>query len=374
MLDAVKSPQDVIAEVQTFRGSLRKQVVVLAGEVALRNKMNTQKVDALCAQIDTAIRDFSAIVLQSNNARVADEANAVDRNSLVELRRQWGVASAQTNLFRVELNQWSLMRDLVRTQVSQSKKRVPLYDKHQSDISKTQTSASDDVFDWLHAVLNQAKQTDDAQEQGCFPDIALPNSKFHEHLHAAYRVLLGRGQTDSVRFLDVGCGGGLKVLCALRYFKNADGLDYQQSYVETAQHLLEGANATTSKAFQADALTFDGYGEYDVIYFYRPLRDIAKIVEMEQRIVDQARPGTILIAPYVGFDARFADLGCGRVDGAIYLAKTSQKDADRLRRMAVQTGVAVVGAEEDRVATIWRPLLEASRHSGYDIERYVEPV
>lgn len=374
MLDTVKNPQDVNAELQKFRESLRQNVVALAAEMTLRNKMNARKVEALCAQIDMSVREYSTILLRNNTARVAEEAAAATQSDVLDIRRAWGVVSARTNLFRVELNQWNMMRDLVRAQVMQSRRRVPLYDSRPSEITRSQISASDDVFDWVHAILNTVKQTEEAREQGGFPDIALPNSEFHRHLHAAYRLLLAKGQTARMRFLDVGCGGGLKVLSALRYFKEADGLDFQQSYVDIAQALLEGAGATASNAFHADALTFDGYGDYDVIYFYRPIRDQEKIIEMERQIVDQVSEGTILVAPYVGFGARHADLGCGRVAGHVYMAKTSQKEADRWRRMAEQTGVAVVHSEEERVPTIWTPLLEASRQSGYDVERYVQPV
>ena len=50
MLDTVKNPQDVNAELQRFRESLRQNVVALAAEMTLRNKMNARKVEALCAQ------------------------------------------------------------------------------------------------------------------------------------------------------------------------------------------------------------------------------------------------------------------------------------------------------------------------------------
>ena len=374
MLDEIHGPQDVLAELQVFRGRLRPLVNDLAAELPLRARMNDKKVEALCAQIDTALRDYSVLMTRINASRIAHEDTAPDSAGVIALRREWGVASAQSNLLRVELNQWSLMRDMVHRQVAQRKKRIPLYEKQSSDLAQVQAAASDNVFDWLHAVLNAEQQTEDAYASGCFADIALPNSVFHKHLHAAYRVLLAKGETDRMRFLDVGCGGGLKVLSALRYFKQADGLDFQQSYVDSACHLLDRAKADAAQVFQADALTFEGYGDYEIIYFYRPIRDDAKIIEMERRIVDLAKPGTLLIAPYSGFSERCTDLKCGRVSGDVYLARTSQRQADRWRRKAEQTGIAVVYPEEERVPTIWTPLLEASRQSGYDIARYAQPV
>ncbi|MFA8385767.1 MAG: methyltransferase domain-containing protein [Pelagibaca sp.] len=371
MLDQVKGPQDALAELQMFRDALKTDVAALTKEIALRDKMNHQAVQPLCARIDIAIRDYSSGFLRRLRAMRRDqEAEAEDRDAVVDMRREWGIAHSRTSLFQVELNQWSLMKALVARQVASRKKRVPLYETRRTALGAVQSAASDDVFDLVHAILNPEKQSDEAFQSGCFPDIALRNSRFHEHLHAAYRVLLAQGRTQPMRFLDVGCGGGLKVLSALRYFKRCDGLDYQQSYIDTARSLLERAKACESNAFQADALMFEGYDTYDIIYFYKPIRDDQKLVEMEQRVADLARPGTVLIAPYVGFEARCAGLGCGQVAGSVFLAKTSQKEADRWRRRAERTGVAVVHAEDERVATIWTPLLEASRYAGYDIERF----
>lgn len=371
MLDQVKGPQDALTELQVFRETLRTHVAGVAKEIALRDKMNHKAVQSLCARIDIAIRDYSSGFLRRLTAmRSAQEVEAQDREAVVDMRREWGVAHSRTSLFQVELNQWSLMKALVARQVASRKKRVPLYEGRRSVLAVAQASASDDVFDSVHAILNPERQSDEAFQSGCFPDIALRNSWFHEHLHAGYRVLLAQGRTQPMRFLDVGCGGGLKVLSALRYFKRSEGLDYQQSYIDTARSLLERAKASDTNAFQADALMFEGYDTYDILYFYKPIRDDQKLVEMEKRVAELARPGTVLIAPYVGFEARCAGLGCGRVAGSIYMAKTSQKDADRWRRKAEQTGVAVVHAEDERIATIWTPLLEASRNSGYDIERF----
>jgi 2-polyprenyl-3-methyl-5-hydroxy-6-metoxy-1,4-benzoquinol methylase len=373
VLDAINGPGDVIAELNSFREAFRKQITALANEVLKRNKMNAQSVEAMCARVDAGLRDYASFLTKVNGVRQAQEASTDDRHAQIDLRREWGAATSRTNLFRVELNQWTLMKKLVHEQVVARKKRVPLYQKRRNDVAAAQSAASDAVFDWVHAALNREKQSDDAIERGCFPDIALPNSEFHEHLHAAYRVLLVRAKARPVRFLDVGCGGGLKVLSALRYFSQAEGLDYQKSYVDSASALLERAQVEGASAFKADALTFDGYGDYDVIYFYRPIQDQDKIIEMERRIVDQAAPGTVLIAPYLGFCDRFASLGCGHVAGDVYLSKTSKADAQRWRREAEQTGPAVALAEPDRMPTIWTPLLEASRQSGYDIERYAQP-
>ncbi|MCI5110216.1 MAG: class I SAM-dependent methyltransferase [Marivita sp.] len=370
MFEVFETPDSALSELQTFREKLRAQVEEISKEVMLREKMNAPRAEAICVRIDGLVRDYTGFLAQFKNTQMSLENAVRDRDALVSLRREWGVASSRANLLRVELNQWTLMRELVQSQINRRRKRIPLYDLRRSDLTMSQVTASDAVFNWLHAVLNPEDQSEEARDNGYFPDIALANSFFHQHLHAAYRVLLAQGQTKTLRFLDVGCGGGLKVLSARRYFLQADGLDFQQSYVDAAQKLLTAASVTDCAAFQADALTFDQYGAYDVIYFYRPIQDPEALERMEHRIVEQARPGAVLIAPYVGFEARFAQLGCGRVAGSVYLAKSSQKQADQWRRKAEQTGVAVVAAEARHPPTVWEPLLAASRLSGYELTRH----
>lgn len=374
MLDKGQDPDDINADFLAFRQTLQSHVHALVGELSKLDKMNDKAVAATCAQIDQFVRDYSTFITRFTATRAAHENQAASHEDVVNIRREWGAISGRINMFRNEVNLWTLMKPLVQTQVAARRKRIPLYEKTRSSTSLMQHAASDDVFNWVHRVLNQEAQTEDAIESGCFPDIALPNSEFHQHLHAAYRVLLAQGGEPPVRFLDVGCGGGLKVLSALRYFQDAHGLDYQQSYVDQAQAMLAASGVPNAKAFQADALTFDGYEAYDVIYFYRPVQDHEKLIEMEQRIVAKARPGTILIAPYVGFGERYLDLGCGRIAGHVYLSQSSQSNADKWRRKAEKTGVAVVHVDEERVTNVWTPLLSKSRRCGYDVTRYPSPV
>lgn len=374
MLQTKTDLEQLFFELQQFQTELKALVAALSGELLKGQAMNDQVIKVGCAKIDLKLRDYTALMSRITAARARAESGAETPDDIIGIRREWGVLSARSNLFRVELNQWSAMCDMVHRQVAAKSKRIPLYDRTVPATVAAQSQASDEIFKLLHAILNPVKQSEDADDLGCFPDVTLPNSAFHQHLHAAYRVMLAQGATQPIRFLDVGCGGGLKVLSAQAYFPQSQGLEYQHSYVDIATRLLDHGAGSDAQVFQADALTFEDYDAYDVIYFYRPMKDDAKLIEMERRIVECARPGTLLIAPYHGFLARHGEHGCGHVAGKIFLNRTGQKDADKLRRLAERTGTVVAPRPRSLPPNVWTPLLEVSQQRGFDLVRYVPPV
>jgi SAM-dependent methyltransferase len=102
------------------------------------------------------------------------------------------------------------------------------------------------------------------------------------------------------RFLDVGCGIGEKVFLAyaLGGFTHCDGLEYDARTAAVAQFLfkqLGDPEVYPLQVIQGDALSFDHYGDYDVIYMFRPLRERARMRQLVTRIVEQLRPQAILI-------------------------------------------------------------------------------
>lgn len=351
---------------EAFRAGLQDEVAKLAAEIEKTGRRNQSAIAASCATIEAAVRDYQVFMTRVNAVRIQEEAQAESTEDLLEKRREWGAATARTNLFRGELNRWHDVKDLVHTQSKVRRQKLYSDDSKLPATTAAQLLASDDVFNWLHAIFNPSPQTEEAREYGCFPDIGLSNADFHAHLHAAYRVCLARRQAAPIRFLDVGCGAGLKVYSALRYFDEAQGLDLDPAYIEAGKRFLAMDQKANAKVFEQDALSFDGYDAFDVIYFYRPMSDDRMLVELEKSIADAARPGTVLVAPYVGFSERHADLGCGKVAGSVYLADTSQKEADAWRRKAERTGHFIIKEQPSVPRTIWSPLFDVSRANGYD--------
>lgn len=213
--------------------------------------------------------------------------------------------------------------------------------------------------------LNPASQDPAMAARGSYADIRLSPAAFVAHLHAAYRVLRAGRRVKPVRFLDVGCGGGVKVLMARAFFERCEGIELDPGYAEAARRLLAGL-APAARVHETDALTFEGYGDYEVVYFYKPIREPEPLRDLERRIAAQARPGTVLIAPYPDFRARAAALDCGHVEGSLFLAGTSEDAARALREAALHVGPDCIrpGGQELWGAP-WKVLLDALWAVGY---------
>jgi len=213
--------------------------------------------------------------------------------------------------------------------------------------------------------LNAEPQDPAMAARGSYPDIRLSPAAFVSHLHAAYRVVRAQRRVPPVRFLDVGCGGGVKVLMAESLFERCEGIELDPGYAAAARRLLD-VLAPAAGVREADALTFEGYGDYEVVYFYKPFRDAAPLMDLERRIAARARPGTLLIAPYPEFHARASGLGCAPVAGSLFLAGTREAEARAVREAAERVGPdAIRPPDQARWGAPWQVLLDALWAEGY---------
>lgn len=230
-----------------------------------------------------------------------------------------------------------------------------------------------EVMNALHGLVSRfaspGVQDDAASDLGCYHDIPLPGTRFIQDAHAALRVALATQRRAPLRFMDVGCGAGVKLLLAAQYFDRVDGLEYDRGYVEAARQLLDKLGYAESQVYQADARTFPRFGEYDVLYFYQPMSDQAGLEAIERQIATSARPGTVLMAPYSQFAERAGALGCGHVEGHVYLAGTSAEEAQEVRGRAEWIGPFRYAAGEGMQPELpfVEPLLRALEANGYGI-------
>ena len=141
-------------------------------------------------------------------------------------------------------------------------------------------------------VAGDTKESKDARYKlGEYPYIALAPSRFEDQL----KIVAGMFDREhDITFVDVGCGLGTKLVLArhtagIRYVV---GIEKHPKYVRLAKKLLRGSGAVIIKG---DALDMD-YGQYDIIYFYCPLRDHLKQQTLEARIIETMKPGAFVMA------------------------------------------------------------------------------
>jgi len=98
------------------------------------------------------------------------------------------------------------------------------------------------------------------------------------------------------KFLDVGCGLGTKCFLAGCLGYVPTGLDCNPNYLKVVKQMGKGLNGGFQpiKMIEADGITFDHYDEYDVIYWYLPIRDPAMMIKLSDAIFEGAKPGTVL--------------------------------------------------------------------------------
>ncbi|MFT7286113.1 MAG: SAM-dependent methyltransferase [Halieaceae bacterium] len=154
-------------------------------------------------------------------------------------------------------------------------------------------------------------EDDTAQAAERFPYVACAPDRFLEALRY-FGLMEHEG-----RFLDVGCGIGEKpfLAYALGRFQQCDGLEVNTGYLTIAEFLFDCIATETPypvKLIAADALAFDSYGEYDVIYMYRPLGDAAMAGELMRQIAAQLKPQAIM------FDMWDRSMSLRRGDDGIY--------------------------------------------------------
>jgi len=94
------------------------------------------------------------------------------------------------------------------------------------------------------------------------------------------------------RFLDVGCGPGTKVAMARLLF----GFDSSGIEIDTQMALEAAFLLTEGEVYNGDALYWDDgfYGQFDVLWLYRPFRAADLQERLEKRIRSEMKSGAIL--------------------------------------------------------------------------------
>jgi trans-aconitate methyltransferase len=96
-------------------------------------------------------------------------------------------------------------------------------------------------------------------------------------------------ETTGDKFLDVGCGIGTKMLLADAFF----GLSTQG--IERSPEMVKEARQHGLVVTEADALGWDGYGNYDVVFFNRPFFGKELQARLEAQVWADMKPGAVVI-------------------------------------------------------------------------------
>ena len=128
------------------------------------------------------------------------------------------------------------------------------------------------------------------------PYISLEPESFYDWL--AYLGVLDHPG----RFLDIGSGIGEKpfLAYAIGKFSQCDGLEYDPRTTAVADYLMATLAPQTPypiRTIEGDALEFDSYGDYDVIYMYRPFNNRLMMGRLVRRVAQQMKEGALLFDP-----------------------------------------------------------------------------
>lgn len=261
---------------------------------------------------------------------------------------------------------WNTTYHLLDRVIRAPKVPLPTLQPAPDSPNARQLLAYDGLLYRLHYQLGPA-QNKEALLKGHHDDIPMAFTRFMQLGQFARRLALAAGRTAPLSFLDVGCGIGLKVAGAAQFFEAAQGLDYDKTRLPIARRVAHHRDRPNDRAFHANGLTFDGYGNYDVIYAYQPMADEPRQIQMDRHIAATCRPGTVLIMPHVQFQYRHADFGCHQVKGPVYLAGYTESQIKPVLRRLAYIGHVVPKppAQRSRDESLASPLCDALRGAGH---------
>ena len=177
-----------------------------------------------------------------------------------------------------------------------------------------------DKYDTICRTLDRICRAKEKKENGVNKDfyayIPIEIYRVNMQIHFVYDYLKDVKKHRSVynlKFLDVGSGiGVVRNLAATRF--NAYGIEIDEKLIKEQKNLF----GDTLYVDKQDALKYNEYNKFDVIYYYCPIRDPKLEKRLERRIERQMKVGAILIANH-------------KQDSAIERNKKFKRIADDMR-------------------------------------------
>lgn len=169
--------------------------------------------------------------------------------------------------------------------------------------------AVESTMQTLEESLAYLPQTEKAahNKAGAFEYIPLNMDYFIDQLTTALKILKVADRDEEVKFIDVGCGIGTKLLLAgsLSTVITPYGIEMNRRYATQARRLMTNHASrmfnfprprfNPYQVMTGDARKHD-YSSYDIVYFYCPMLDHDKQVALETQIYKTAKKGALILA------------------------------------------------------------------------------
>ncbi len=165
-----------------------------------------------------------------------------------------------------------------------------------SDRVKALTSAMNSMF---QATSHNTRPRQRAPAEGSYPFIPYRCEEAINLLEKA-AMLFGyrpysRMYHGRPSFLDIGCGAGNICLLANAVGMHANGLDLDEVMLKHGRKFVTTHNA---HLFKANALTYRKYGDYDILYSWRPMADPELWEALQRRLIEEAKLEALIILPW----------------------------------------------------------------------------
>jgi SAM-dependent methyltransferase len=153
----------------------------------------------------------------------------------------------------------------------------------------------------IESTLSQVLVDENAVgKKGMFPYVALGTQCFIEGLRIAIEILENRGlRRQDIKFIDIGCGIGTKLVFAQSEKIQVFGLEYNFQYCKFAKQVVLGLRPLSwrnnESVICADALTWPRFDAFDILYFYRPFADANKEMQLEKHVFQSMKVGSTII-------------------------------------------------------------------------------
>ena len=347
-----------------LRNDIHTQCVIIADELERGARMNQQAIFSAQNRVAHQIHLLRQFIPQFDAAYHAAACETETDGISRQIRpTDWLAFSAEVGHMRNWANGWSTIQEKIAAQCPPRRRSLDIKPDKAAQ-RRAVGDASDRVAVRLQSVLNPHRLAPSTAKAGYASETGLPQSEFLALLLGAWRLLKAQGRHEKTRFLDVGCGGGLRVLSALEFFDEAYGLERDPGYANAARDLFQRDNQGKAEVLEGDARDFASYDAFDVIHMCRPMRSNRDLHNLEDHVIASSRPQSLVIIDHSGFNSRANSLGCARVASRIYLTASTSRMASSLRRKAELVGTNLA-PERPALRSIWEPILAASKRRGY---------